>query len=106
MLILMISLIGCRQEEVSRETATVQVALVDRGSEPIIGVTTVVTEVFDGGLVPVIGMVIEEKPTDNVIEAELTIGTTHHFAFQQNGNIIHEEEVRVAELDEENSILI
>ncbi|MBT2599970.1 MULTISPECIES: hypothetical protein [unclassified Oceanobacillus] len=35
-------------------------------------------------------MKIKEKPTDNFIESDLTIRTMHHFAFQQNGNVIHE----------------
>ncbi|MFD1337492.1 hypothetical protein ACFQ4N_18275 [Oceanobacillus iheyensis] len=105
MLILIISLFGCRQE-VSRETATVQFALFDRASEPINGITTVVTEAFEGEPVSDIGMVIEGKPTDHIVEVELTIGTMYHFSFQQNGNVIHEEEVRVAESEVENMYTI
>lgn len=51
-------------------------------------------------------MVIEGKPTDHIVEAELTIGIMYHFSFQQNGNVIHEEEVRVAESEEENMYTI
>lgn len=106
MLILIISLFGCRQEEVSRETATVQFALFDRASEPIYGIITVVTEAFEGEPVSDIGMVIEGKPTNHIVKAELTIGIMYHFSFQQNGNVIHEEEVRVAESEEENMYTI
>ncbi|MFS0749791.1 hypothetical protein [Oceanobacillus sp. 1P07AA] len=106
MFILMILLVGCRQEEVSRETATVQFTLIDRYSEPIRGVTTVVTERFDDEPVSDIGMIIEESTHSNVIEADLTVGKTYHFAFQKNEEWIHEEEISVSDNGEENKYTI